>query len=71
MRDDHNIALGARAEPAAVPAGPRLQGGHVRRVKARLGRPVWRQVTEVEPGVLGIGLEDFARLRTVQKAWVR
>ena len=62
VRDDDDVLLGARAQPAADPAGAGADRGVGRGVETGFGRPVGRECREVEPGVLGVRFEVFAAL---------
>lgn len=64
MRDDGDVLLGARAQPAAEPACACADGGVGGGVDPGFGRPIGRERGEVEPGVLGVCGEVFAGLGT-------
>ena len=68
MGADVREQLGARAQPAADPAGAGADRGVGGGVETGFGRPVGREGGEVEPGELGVCFEHFAGL-VFQARW--
>lgn len=62
MGDDDDVCLGARTQPLADPACACADRILCRGVETALGGPLGLEEGEVEPGVLGVGFEDFTGL---------